>query len=104
MENNEETEFRLKELDVQRINLQPGDVLMVTLKHDDINQSSMEALRRQFKVVFPNNRTFIFGMGSDGDVKLAVVNEAPIVSYCNNCDCGKKELAEQAINENEKTE
>lgn len=81
--------YELTEIEVQRINLQPGDTLMVTLKNDYIEQESMVGLRNEFNKRFPNNKVFIFAMGSDGDVKLAVVSQ-PEKSYCSDCDCGKK--------------
>jgi hypothetical protein len=68
-------DYQLTEIEVQKLNLQPGDTLMVTIKNDHIDHDSMNSLRAQFKKVFPNNQVFVFGMDSDGDVKLAVVSQ-----------------------------
>lgn len=89
-----ESFFKITEMEIQKVNLLPGDTLMVTIKNDDIHQFALDSLRKQFLSIFPNNRTFIFGMGNDGDVKFAVVSQ-PEVSYCSNCDCGKKKAAEE---------
>jgi len=91
---------KLNEVTVQRINLEPGDTLMVTVKNDDISAFALDMLQKKFKEVYPNNKVFIFGMGTDGDVKLAVVSEpkkgysCDEINYCSDCDCGKKERAE----------
>lgn len=87
-------------VEVQRLNLQAGDVLMVTVKNDDLNQASVDALRRQLELVFQNNKVFVFAMGTNDDVQLSVVSQSenPVASsspvgYCSDCTCGKKEQA-----------
>lgn len=86
-------EVTINEIEAQKINLQPGDVLMVTINHADLEQEGMMRLRDQFKRVFPNNEIMVFGMGGEGYVKFTVATQ-PKVGYCSNCDCGKKEEAE----------
>jgi hypothetical protein len=91
-------------VDVQKVSLNPGDTLMVTIKHDEITRGTLEMFSRQFKKLFPNNQVFAFNVGTDGDVKFAVVSKPEVdytpgcgtspTSYCNDCNCGKKELAE----------
>lgn len=68
-------DYELTEIEVQKINLQPGDTLMVTIKNDEITHEAMNNLRVRFKTVFPKNQVFVFGMGTDGDVKFAVVSQ-----------------------------
>ena len=81
-----ESFFKITEIEIQKINLSPGDTLIVTVKNDDIHPSALVELQKQFKLVFPDNKTFILGMGTDGDVKLAVVNQ-PESRYDNDgCD------------------
>jgi hypothetical protein len=91
--------YKIKTLEVQKINLQEEDVLMVTIKHDEITMESMQLLRNQFKRVFPDNEVFVMAVGTDGDVKFALVSK-PEISYCSDCDCGKKERAESRQKEN----
>lgn len=99
-----QVKVKLTQIDVQKVTLNPGDVLMVTVKNDELSPQALHALREKFRHVFPVNEIFIFGMGSDGDVKFAVVsqpetsyasgcNTSP-VGYCSDCNCGKKEKAE----------
>lgn len=95
----ESVEYHLNELDVQRISLKENDALMVTIKHDDVNQESLQILQNRFKQAFPFNKTFLFAMGTEGDIKFSVVNN-PEVLYCSNCDCGKKELVKNQENQN----
>lgn len=92
-------EITLKEVEVQKLNMQPNDVLMVTVKHDDIDYTSMQNLRKQLNLAFPDNKVMVFGMGSAGEVKLAVMTTEPVappvnLGYCGDCSCGKKERIE----------
>jgi hypothetical protein len=89
-------------VELQRVSLQPGDALMVTVKNDDMDHASMNALRSALKDVFPDNKIFVFGMGTADDVKLSIIGQESVaktenVGYCNNCNCGKKERAEQTL-------
>lgn len=89
-------------VEVQRVGLQPGDVLMVTVKNDDMDQASLHALQSALREVFSENKVFIFGMGTTDDVKLTVISQEMVaksenVGYCSNCNCGKKERAEKTL-------
>lgn len=92
-------QFGFDVVEVQRVGLQPGDVLMVTVKNDDLSQESVDGLRSQLQIVFPGNKVFVFAMGTSDDVQLAVVSQAVGESYgcntpagyCEDCNCGKKE-------------
>lgn len=94
-------QFGFDVVEVQRVNLQPGDTLMVTVKNDDLSQDSVDALRKQLQVVFPDNKVFVFAMGTSDDVQLSIVSQATqenvagcsTTSYCSDCNCGKKEQA-----------
>jgi hypothetical protein len=82
-------QFGFDVVEVQRVGLKPGDVLMVTVKNDDLSQESVNALRMQLETVFPNNKVFVFAMGTTDDVKISVVSQSE-ASYCSDCNCGKK--------------
>lgn len=86
-------QFGFDVVEVQRVGLQPGDVLMVTVKNDELTQKSVNNLRSQLQKVFPSNKVFVFAMGTTDDVKLSVVSQTPI-GYCSDCSCGKKEAAQ----------
>lgn len=86
-------QFGFDVVEVQKVNLQPGDVLMVTVKNDEVSQDSIDGLRNQLQYVFPENKVFVFAMGTSDDVQLSVVSR-PQMSYCDDCSCGKKEQSE----------
>lgn len=93
-------QFGFDVVEVQRVNLQPGDTLMVTVKNDELTQESVDMLRNQLQIVFPDNKVFVFAMKTVDDVQLSIVSQSenPVAScgpvgYCNDCDCGKKERA-----------
>ena len=83
-------ELKINEISVQKINLQPNDVLMVTIQHEDVDENSLHVLKDTLTGLFPNNKIMLFSMASEGYVKFAVASQSQ-KSYCDNCDCGKKE-------------
>ncbi|CAM6004864.1 unnamed protein product [Sphagnum balticum] len=93
-------QFGFDVVEVQRVGLQPGDILMVTVKNDDLSQDSVDSLRNQLQAVFPNNKVFVFAMGTSDDVQLKIINDSnPLAiqsnpGYCSDCDCGKKATSE----------
>ena len=98
----ENIQITLKEVEVQKLDLQPGQSLMVTVKHEDVDQTSLEQLKNLLSSSFPNNQVMVFGMGSAGEITFAVVNDPvasqPNVGYCGVCSCGKKERVEAERN------
>jgi hypothetical protein len=95
-------EIKITELEVQKLNLQPGDVLMVTIRHDDVREDDLGGLRNMLRRFFPNNQAMLFAMGSEGYVKFTVASqpETSYTGYCTDCDCGKKERVEAAKQDN----
>lgn len=101
-------DYEFTEVEVQKLNLKPGDTLMVTIKNSYVEAEAIQLLSNQFRKTFPNNKVFVFQVDVDGEIKFAVVSqpeiklETPVnLGYCTNCDCGKKEAAEG--NKNEKS-
>lgn len=86
-------ELTLKEIEVTKLNLQPGDVLTVTIKDNDIDTSSLESLREMFKRLYPNNEVALFGIGLNSDITFTVTKGSN-PGYCVDCSCGKKEQVE----------
>lgn len=105
----EQREVRFNELDVQRLNLQPGELLVVTIKSDEVSQESMYELRKGLEKYFPNNKILVLGHAVSDNIALTVAKdmsyseEKPQVSgcgptpadYCSSCSCGKKEAFER---------
>jgi hypothetical protein len=97
-------EIKLVETEVQKINLGEGDVLVTTIKSDEIDMASMNSLGDQLRKIFPNNKVIVMGVGSEGDIKFTVAKDAAAkvssgcgtgpANYCSDCSCGKKERYE----------
>jgi hypothetical protein len=97
-------ELKVTEVEATKIDLKQGDVLMVTVKHEDIDLESLNSLREKFIEIFPNNKVMVFGMGSEGYVKFTIASQPKTTynDYCTDCDCGKKEkVLEQQENKND---
>lgn len=93
------SEITFKEVEATKLNLQLGDVLTVTVKDEDIGQEGLWSLQKKLASIFPNNEVLIFGMGSNSELKFTVTSKLEAVScgtqsYCSDCNCGKKEQAE----------
>ena len=100
-------EIRFNAVDLLQVNLESGDVLIATIKSDDINMSSMNSIGDYLRKTFPNNKVLVMGVGSEGDIKFTVAKDATVgdtksasgcgptpADFCNNCSCGKKEAYE----------
>ena len=86
-------EIKLNEIEVQKLNLQPGEVLIVKVKSDEITMASLEGLSEGIKSYFPNNKVAVLAIGENGAIDLTVVKESGNVescaTVCANCNCGK---------------
>ena len=90
-------EITLKEVEVAKLNLEPGDVLIVKVKSDRVAEHNFEHLEKEFNHVFKNNKVFVIGMYSEDDLQFSVVKEETRScgpSFCDDCTCGKKEQSE----------
>lgn len=95
------TELTLKEVEVTKLNLNPGDVLTITIKSDDVDQYSLNSFRDVVKTAFPSNRVILLSVGLDDSVNFTVVADPNVEasgcstsSFCSDCSCGKKEMYE----------
>ena len=98
-------EIKLNQIDVQKLNLQDGDVLMVKMKGDDFcSVEILNSLKNELQLIFPNNRVSVLCMPSDHDIAFDVVASQKETAsacgpgpanYCNDCGCGKKEAYER---------
>lgn len=106
------SEISLNEIDVRKLNLQPGEVLIVTIKSDELTEDSMYQLRRGLMGYFPNNKVLVMGVGSEGNIDLTVARHVAYdeptaeacgpgpANYCSDCSCGKKQAYEGNDNGN----
>lgn len=110
-----DAETKINQVDLARLNLDPEEVLVVTIKSDDLTEYSMSQLRKGFEKYFPNNKILVLGVGETGSIGLTIatgasytvnVAETPkveepktdcsTVNYCSSCSCGKKEAFERS--------
>lgn len=87
--------------ELQVIKLEEGDVLSVKLIGNDFDQATMESLQAHLAPIFPKNKVMVFTMPDGSDILFEVIKQpAPKgdcsdpVSYCSDCNCGKKEQVE----------
>jgi hypothetical protein len=97
-------ELSLKEVEVTKLNLQPGDTLVVVVKSDRIDEMDGRELGKGFKQKFPDNEVVVLGVFENEDVKFQILAQKPVdlscanspVGYCSDCNCGKREQIEGA--------
>ena len=92
-------ELTLREVEVTKLNLQPGDTLAITIKNDDFDTAALESFKKSIQSYFEGTKVIIFSIPLDHDIKFSVINDQQSVgcgtqSYCEDCNCGKKERAE----------
>ena len=95
-------DLKITEVEVTRVNLQPGDLLAVKIYADDIDESHLKALKGQLKTLFPDNKIMLFALPKGSKIEMDVLDTsmpkatscAEPTSYCNDCSCGKKERIE----------
>lgn len=85
-------ELKINEVEVQKLNLQPGDVLVVKVRSDEIEGSDIRQLSVGLKDIFKNNKVVVLAVGESGQIDLTIAKESeyPQVNYCTDCSCGKK--------------
>lgn len=92
-------EVTLKEVEVQKLNVQPGDTLVVTIRSefpDEVDSTFIKALQEGFRKRFVNNKVEVIMMAlpEEQKIEFTVVKEKPAQNYCDDCNCGKKAAAE----------
>lgn len=91
-------EITFKEVEVQKLNLQPGEVLIVQLRGEEFTNSEpeMDTLKRGFQGVFPNNRIILLAMPADHNIDLTVASESeyPTCDGCTECHCDNEQETE----------
>lgn len=99
-------EISLNQVEVAKLDLQPGQTLVVTIKSDLVDQHSLDQLGKGFRSYFPDNKIMMLSLGPDDSVQFSAIQErtesqslscanSP-VGYCSDCNCGKREQVEGA--------
>jgi len=109
---------KLLEVDVNKISLKPGDVLLVKVKGPDFEDDEVcRSLGESLRKVFPNNKVGVLSL-EDNSIDLTVITAEEAeklkeenseekacnkTKTCDDCDCGKKETPVKKEEENEKS-
>lgn len=92
-------ELSLKEVEFVKVNLGPGDTLILKLRGEEWLNNPEQAMRLKegFDKLFPDNPVVVLTMPNNHDVELSAINEnsenkaCNTQNYCADCNCGKKE-------------
>lgn len=86
----EQTVINVVNVEINRLNLQPGEVLMVTLKSEETDMSFLSDFRNGIQKLLPNNKVGVIGLNPKDSLQITIVKPEE-TSYCSDCTCGKKE-------------
>lgn len=81
----------IREVEVAKLDLKPGQVLAITVKCDDLDEYALDCLKASLTKIFPNNKIALFGLRPGDGMEFSVISQEEAVSYCSDCSCGKKE-------------
>lgn len=105
------SKVKFTEVEINRINLKPGDVLSVKLVGELFDADAMNSLQAALTNRFPDNKILVLLLPENHDVQMEVIVTKPEakdcsqpMSYCNDCSCGKKEMIESISEELENEE
>lgn len=70
------SELDLKEVETQRLSLKPGEVLVVKIRSDHVDEPSLHALRKGFADIFPDNKVVILAVEANGSIDLTIVEDS----------------------------
>lgn len=93
------SDLKFDVVELQKIKLEPGDVLSVKLIGDDMGPEDMDSLRAFLNQVFKDNKVLLFTMPRKSDIVFEAIQQpqaaegCSTTNYCNDCNCGKKEQA-----------
>lgn len=105
--NEELMELKFNEVEVQKLGMKPGEVLIVKIRSDELTQAAMASLRSGFANLLPNNRVVVLGVDNAGSIDLTIASseeypeevkpkvDCSTINYCDGCSCGKKEAYEK---------
>lgn len=89
-------EIKINQVEATRLNLQPDEVLLIKASGPDFMDDQVTAsLQNALKQLFPFNQVMVLCLpeGHKLDFSVATVDLEPVpqASFCNDCNCGKKE-------------
>lgn len=70
---NPSNDIKIKEIEVTKLNLTPGDVLAVKIYSNDIQEYELDILKSRLTTLFPNNKIMLFSMPTNGKIEMDVI-------------------------------
>lgn len=70
---NPDNSIKIKEIEVTKLNLTPGDVLAVKIYSNDIQEYELDILKSRLTTLFPNNKIMLFSMPTNGRIEMDVI-------------------------------
>lgn len=91
-------EITLKQVEVNKLSLEPGDILVVKIKSDFVDTKDSAQIKRQFETILEGYETqvVVFNMSLTDEVSFDILRENKDNKdiSCSDCSCGKKESCE----------
>lgn len=60
------------------LSLKEGDILTVTIKSDELDETTLKTTLDSFKDLFPNNKVCVMGVGQNDAVHFSVTSEGSL--------------------------
>jgi dUTP pyrophosphatase len=73
------SEITLKEVEVQKLNLQPEDLLVANIKSDDVTHEFINYLQKELHEKLGNNLGILIACGKEGDVIFSALKRSTTV-------------------------
>jgi hypothetical protein len=85
-------EINIKEVEVQKLNIQPGEVLVISIKTISLEEEDLADIKRSFEQLFPNNKVVIFSMTKNSKVEFTTIKDETAnlnSGCCGDCECSE---------------
>lgn len=82
----------VKEVELTKISLNPGEVLAVKIISDEIEEQDLGSLKEQLKKLFPSNKAMLFLLPTGSDITFTAMESVTDTcgpKTCADCNCGK---------------
>lgn len=79
-------EIKINEVEVTKLNMQPGEILVIKIKNDHMDQSDLQLFKDGFKKLLPNNQVVVLGIDTSGDIQLTTIAKSDNVELTSNQD------------------
>lgn len=80
----------IKQVEVMKVNVRPGDILIFKIKSDTIESSWLQFFSDHLRAeVFPDNKCLVIGLDPQDDLEVTAVGpEEQEEECCGSCECG----------------